>query len=248
MRVRGWLKLALRLKDRVSDINVRVVETLVFPLILGIDWIDVTGALVYSEGGFGMVQLRERPGAPVQVLVLDIADQRPEKVTYDQPVDVDAVNTLTVSDSTSGANWLNTVIPPLGIGVYHGTAVDTDSRTHGRARGVSSFRAGATRGRCGGSSDQPRLFGPSRMRVDHTGLRFDCPRRPTAHPRIEHGSPTVALETGISRGHYRATHEFGDLGRGAWTVGDVIRQCGQQRSVPPGIYPDWNRVERSATR
>ena len=53
MRVLGCVKLALRYKDRVLDMDGRVVDKLILPLILGFDWIDVAGAMVYSEYGVG---------------------------------------------------------------------------------------------------------------------------------------------------------------------------------------------------
>ena len=46
MRVFGCAKLVMRYKDRVLDMEVRVVDRLIFPLILGIDWIDAAGAIV----------------------------------------------------------------------------------------------------------------------------------------------------------------------------------------------------------
>ena len=111
MCVVGWLKLAIRFKDRVVDVPVRVVERLVFPFILGIDWVDVVGAMVYSECGVGMVALRDRsvtPLAPVSTL--------PNPVSVPNPMAMELVaaqGTNKLSDPNAGedASWLTAIMP-----------------------------------------------------------------------------------------------------------------------------------------
>lgn len=63
LRVVGYVQLLIRFQHTTVDLpNARVVEQLIFPLILGMDWIDASGACITSEKGVEKVECKgDRP-------------------------------------------------------------------------------------------------------------------------------------------------------------------------------------------
>ena len=57
IKVYGEIPLIVRFKSTVIDLQVRVVDHLIFPMILGMDWIDRSGAFVFSCNGTGYVDV-----------------------------------------------------------------------------------------------------------------------------------------------------------------------------------------------